>query len=283
MQLIEYRFNEPPTSVLRVDDKIRVELCLNTRHRSARASFLDYWGAGHFERIGELFVVPPTLDMAACADEDRPLSALVCLLEVAPVMALFDRLPEFTDRFLMLGLDVRDANVRYLMLRLADEARHPGFASQILVESIAAQLGVDLLRYGAALPERKIRGGLAPWQLRRIEERLYEIRSSPSLHELAALCGISVRQLTRSFRSARGCSVGAFVVDRQITHAKRLLAADESVATIAEMLGFSSSSNFCAAFRRSVGMTPGQYQQSLLAHRAVRAAGFTPDEQIVRS
>ncbi|NGY05004.1 helix-turn-helix transcriptional regulator [Solimonas terrae] len=283
VQLIEYRFDEPPTSVVHLDDKIRVELCLNTRHRSARASFVDYWTTEHFERIGELFVVPPTLDMAARADEDRTLKSLVCMLEVAPVMALFDRLPEFTDRFLILGLDVRDANVRYLMLRLADEARHPGFASQILVESIAAQLGVDLLRYGAALPERQIRGGLAAWQLRRIEERLYEIRSSPSLHELAELCCISVRQLTRSFRSTRGCSVGAFVVDRQITHAKRMLAADESVGAIAGALGFSSSSNFCAAFRRSVGMTPGEYQQSLLAHRSFYAAGFKPDDRPARA
>lgn len=283
VQLVQYRFREPPASVLRIEDKIRVELCLNTRHRSARARFADFWGAEHFERIGELFVVPPTLDMAARADEDRTLTSLVCLLEVAPVMALFDRLPDFSDRFLMLGLDVRDANVRYLMLRLADEVRHPGFASQILVESIAAQMSVDLLRYGAALPERKIEGGLAPWQLRRIEERLYEIRSSPSLHELAGLCGVSVRQLTRSFRSARGCSVGAFVVDRQITHAKRLLAADESVAAVAAALGFSSSSNFCTAFRRSVGMTPGQYRQSLLARRRYCVADLEPEDRAARA
>src|SRR3546814_8892529 len=86
--LVEYRFVEPPTSVLRIEDKIRVELCLNTRHRSAQASFVDYWTSEHYERIGELFVVPPTLDVAARADEDRTLSSLVCLLEVAPVMAL---------------------------------------------------------------------------------------------------------------------------------------------------------------------------------------------------
>src|SRR3546814_413054 len=155
VQLVEYRFVEPPTSVLRIEDKIRVELCLNTRHRSAQASFVDYWTSEHYERIGELFVVPPTLDVAARADEDRTLSSLVCLLEVAPVMALFDSLPEFTNRFLMLCLDVRDASVRHLMLRLADEARHPGFASQILVESIATPISIDLLRYGATLPERR--------------------------------------------------------------------------------------------------------------------------------
>src|SRR3546814_9366322 len=81
VQLVEYRFVEPPTSVLRIEDKIRVELCLNTRHRSAQASFVDYWTSEHYERIGELFVVPPTLDVAARADEDRTLSSLVCLLE----------------------------------------------------------------------------------------------------------------------------------------------------------------------------------------------------------
>ena len=276
VQLVEYRFAEPPASVLHIADKIRIELCLNARHRSARASFVDHWTPGHFERIGELFVLPPTLDMAVRADEERPLKSLVCLLEVPPVLALFDRVPDFTDRFLMLGLDVRDANVRYLMLRLADEARHPGFASQILVESIAAQMGVDLLRYGAALPERKVQGGLAPWQLRRIEERLGEVRASPTLHELAALCRISVRQLTRSFRTARGCSVGTYVADRQITHARRLLADDESVATVAARLGFASSSNFCTAFRRATGLTPGQYRQSLSSRRHLYVAGPLP-------
>ncbi len=221
-----------------------------------------------FERIGEVFVLPPTLDMLARSDEVSPLTSLICLLELPPVLALFDRIPDFSERFLLLGLDVRDANVRYSLMRLADEARHPGFASQILVESIAAQLGVDLLRYGAALPERAIQGGLAPWQLRRIEERLAEVRESPGLHELAGLCGISVRQLTRSFRAARGCSVSTYVGDRQIMHAKRLLAAGENVVAIAGKLGFSSSSNFCAAFRRIEGVTPGQYRQSLSARRA---------------
>jgi AraC-like DNA-binding protein len=47
-------------------------------------------------------------------------------------------------------------------------------------------------------------------------------------------------------------------------HAKRLLATDQSVASIASVLGFSSCSNFCVAFRRAIGMTPGQFRQILL-------------------
>lgn len=274
VQLVHYHFGEPPESVVRMDDKIRIELCLSSRHRSARACFADLWSGSRFERIGEIFVLPPTIDMVARSDEENSLNSVICMLELPPVLALFDRLPEFTDRFLLLGLDVRDANVRYSLLRLADEARHPGFASQILVESIAAQLSVDLLRYGAALPERSIQGALAPWQLRRIEERLQEIGEAPSLHELAALCRISIRQLTRSFRTARGCSVGTYVADRQVMHAKRLLAADESVTDIATTLGFSSPSNFCTAFRRGAGITPGQYRQSLISHWAIPRGSY---------
>jgi AraC family transcriptional regulator len=47
-------------------------------------------------------------------------------------------------------------------------------------------------------------------------------------------------------------------------HAKTLLATDESVASVATALGFSSSANFCFAFRRAMGITPGQFRQTLL-------------------
>ena len=65
VQLVHYRFDEPPESVVHMDSTIRVELCLTARHRSARACFTERWSANRFERIGEVFVVPPTIDMAA--------------------------------------------------------------------------------------------------------------------------------------------------------------------------------------------------------------------------
>lgn len=266
VRVVRYGFEEPPESVLRLEDKIRVELCLETRHRSARACFADWWNPSQFQRIGEMFVVPPTLDLIARSDETRPLTSVVCLLELAPVLALFEQLPEFTNQWLFTSLDIRDPNIKNMLLRLAFEARNPGFASPILVEAIATQISIDLLRYGAVLPERPLHRGLVPWQLSRVDERLREVREAPTLQELAALCRVSVRQLTRAFRAVRGCSVGAYVANSQIGHAKALLDAGESVAAIAVMLGFSSSSNFCSAFRRATGMTPGQYRQTLPRH-----------------
>lgn len=264
VQLVRYHFAEPPDSMLRVDDRFRVELCLSSRHRSARGCFKDQWSSNRFERIGDLFVTPPNLDILARSDEDSSLTSIICELDSATIHDLYDKQPELTDALLSASLDVRDAKIRQLLLRLAEEARHPGFASEMLVEMIGGQMAIEMVRLGATITERQARGGLASWQLRAIDERLREVREAPSLLVLAELCRISVRQLTRAFRASRECPIGAYVANSQMEHAKRLLATDESVTAIAAALGFSSNSNFCFAFRRATGLTPGQYRQTLL-------------------
>lgn len=264
VQLVEYRFDEPPESLLRIDDTVRIEMCLTERHRSARACFSDIWQSRRFERIGDIFVVPPSVNMFAHSDECGPIKSLVCHLDLAPIMAMFDRIPEVTDELLLASLDVQNSTIRALLLRLAEEARQPGFAADILAESIAMQMEVEMFRHAIAADALTLRGGLTPWQLRRIDERLRELGAAPSLEELAVLCKLSSRQLSRAFRLSRGCSIGAYVAKSQIEHARQLLAAGETVTAIAATLGFASSSNFCLAFRRSIGMTPGQFRQTLL-------------------
>jgi AraC family transcriptional regulator len=107
-------------------------------------------------------------------------------------------------------------------------------------------------------------GGLAGWRLRLIEERLQSSADAPTLAELAALCGLSVRQLTRGFRASRGCSIGDHIASSRVDHARRLLAGDHSVKAIAYTLGFASPSSFCFAFRRATGHTPREYRQRVV-------------------
>jgi AraC family transcriptional regulator len=266
VQLVRYHFPEPPESVLRPQGTFRLELCLSSRHRGTRGRFRDRWGAQRFERIGDIFLAPPDMELIARSDEASSLTSILCELAAEPVLKLFDRTPEPTDQLLSASLDIRDAKVRHLLLRLAEEAKHPGFASETMVELLAGQLAIELFRLGATIGESQAHGGLAPWQLRLIEERLRGVREAPTLAVLAQLCRISVRQLTRGFRASRGCSIGAYVAESQMEHAKRLLAADESVSAIAGVLGFSSSSNFCFAFRRATGLSPGDFRRRLLGH-----------------
>jgi AraC family transcriptional regulator len=169
----------------------------------------------------------------------------------------------WTDRQLKAGLDIEDANIRGLLLRLAQEARHPGFASDALVELIAAQLAIELVRYSSAITADPVKGGLAAWRLQRIDERLKEGQQVATLAELAALCGLSVRQLTRGFRISRGSSLGEYMAQCRLESAKRLLATDQSVKAIAYSLGFASPSSFSYAFRRAVGETPREFRQHI--------------------
>jgi AraC family transcriptional regulator len=162
------------------------------------------------------------------------------------------------------SLDIPNGHIHTLLLRLAEEAQHPGFASQVLVELISAQLGIELGRYCAAVADVPATGGLAPWRLRLIDERLREVRMVPTLTELASLCNLSVRQLTRGFRASRRRSIGDYFVQCRIDSAKRLLATDESVKAIAYALGFASPSSFSFAFRRATGETPREFRQRAL-------------------
>jgi AraC family transcriptional regulator len=269
IQLVHYNFNEPPSGIVGGQREFRIELCLTARHHSARGCFSDVWSPYRYERIGDLFIAPCDIKLHALADEETPLTSVICEFNREPMLQLFAERAEpydsfLIDKFLLASLDVQDSRARNGMLRLAEEARQPGFASEILTESIVMQLLVDLFRFGMDIYERQSPGGLAPWQLKRIEERLNEVCEAPSLSMLADLCRLSVRQLTRSFRASRGCSIGTYVSQRQIEHAKSLLSDDNSVASIATTLGFSSPSNFSVAFRRETGLTPGQFRQRLL-------------------
>jgi len=264
IQLVRYHVTGPAETILYSGNRFRVELCLGSRHWSARGCFRGRWKPTRFERIGDLFLVPPGEVLRARSDGDKALSAIVCELDRSSIIELMDEIPELTDQLLVASLDIRQASIRNLFLRLAEEIRHPGFASETLAELVVAEISIELVRRCASLLERQTRAGLASWQLRLIDERLKEVRPAPSLEELASLCRISVRQLTRGFRASRGCSVGAHVANCQVDHARKLLACGGNVTSVAAALGFSSCSNFCFAFRRATGIAPGQYQRMVI-------------------
>lgn len=261
-QLVRFHLPDPIDNVMRENEEAyRLDLCLTPRPGNARACYPNRWSSQRFERLGNVFLVPPGEKMQARSDGRCQQESLLLQLNSSSVEEWFDGELEWTSRRLMASLDIRDANVQGLLLRLVQEARQPGFASDMLVELIAAQLAIELSRYCNNVDTSTVAGGLAAWRLRVIDERLQEVQATPNLSELAELCRLSVRQLTRGFRASRGCSIGDYVANSRIEHAKRLLATDQSVKAIAYTLGFSSPSSFCCAFRRATGNTPGQFRQ----------------------
>lgn len=150
-----------------------------------------------------------------------------------------------------------------LSLRLQREAMVPGFASGIAVDAVADLLMVDLgrlLRGNARAGAMK--GGLAPWQLARIEEWLRESRDTwPTTRDLAGLCGISRSHLSRSFAATTGRALSDYAAAVRMERAQQMVAiAELPISAIAETLGFASASAFTAAFRRANGVTPRQFR-----------------------
>ena len=125
------------------------------------------------------------------------------------------------------------------------------------------QIAVELGRYYHGIPDGAQAGGLSPWRLRLVEDRLRDGDGTPTLAELARLCNLSVRQFTRGFRVSRGRSLGEHIAERRIDQARTLLNRGDSVKAVAYATGFRSPSSFCHAFRKATGQTPHRYRHAL--------------------
>ncbi|MFG1928827.1 helix-turn-helix domain-containing protein [Cryptosporangium sp. NPDC048952] len=102
-------------------------------------------------------------------------------------------------------------------------------------------------------------------KLRIIDDRLADgYGSPPSLNELAQLCGLSSRHLTRGFRVSRGCSLGHYAARLCMEKAMGLLSKDEKVYKVAAALGYTTASGFSDAFRKQCGCTPGEFRRAAL-------------------
>ncbi|MFI8693283.1 AraC family transcriptional regulator [Dietzia maris] len=81
-----------------------------------------------------------------------------------------------------------------------------------------------------------------------------------SLGEWAARLGVSERTVTRTFRAETGLSFGAWQAALRAQHAAVMLGGGMPVDEVAVRVGYSSASAFGAAFRRTSGLTPGQFR-----------------------
>jgi AraC-like DNA-binding protein len=96
-----------------------------------------------------------------------------------------------------------------------------------------------------------------------------------SLREVADALGYSRAYLTCMFRKRVGMPVTAWIIQRRISEAQRLL--HESGATVDEIcgrVGFNDLCYFTRQFTRHVGSTPGRYRG--MPHHDAMAISWSP-------
>ena len=109
-----------------------------------------------------------------------------------------------------------------------------------------------------------LRGGLSPAALRRVQLFVEANLGKPlHLHDLAARAALSPFHFSRAFKTSAGMTPRAYVEQRRIEQAKRMLReSPASLAQVAIDVGFSTQSRLTSTFRRSTGFTPGQFRRS---------------------
>lgn len=102
--------------------------------------------------------------------------------------------------------------------------------------------------------------------IKRVRERLCtDLRSNITIEQLAKEFGISPTALKKNFKITYHDSVKEYLRKVKMEQAAFLLRrGDETIAQIAEQLGYINQSKFAAAFKKVYGLTPTEYRKKCI-------------------
>ena len=141
-------------------------------------------------------------------------------------------------------------------------------SGRLLVKSLGRSLSAYLVHRYSELPVRPAPSPSArPMDGRRMARVLAYIDArldeSFTVADLASVACMSHAHFARAFKLTTGQAPHAFVSQKRLELAKRLLTAgSQPMADIAFAVGFSSHANFSRAFRNAVGISPSDYRRS---------------------
>jgi len=165
-----------------------------------------------------------------------------------------------------------DALIERIGCEVLTEMREGQPLSRLRVDALGQELAIHLLRahsnvVGTRALASTTRGGLAPWQVKRVTEHLNEnLAGDVSLASLSALVGLSTYHLCRAFKQSTGLPPHRWQVARRIERARELLeSSDLPITEVAALVGYDDPTLLARLFRKAVGVSPSEYRR---AHRA---------------
>jgi AraC-like DNA-binding protein len=162
------------------------------------------------------------------------------------------------------GRRLTDATIRELAIRAAATLDRADRGATVFRNQLGRALAAHLLGTHADEVE-PARGGLAPWQLKRAQDRMRaSLAQSLSMPAVAAACSLSPSHFARAFRRSTGVSPHAWLVRQRIALAKDMMRTrDLSLGDIAFACGFADQSHFTRVFAREERMSPGRWRRSI--------------------
>ncbi len=158
-----------------------------------------------------------------------------------------------------------DVVVRSLSHCLLPAFERPEHTNKLFMDHVAMALLTHLLQaYGRR--ERApftVRGGLAPWQVRRAKALLVaRLDGDVALEELAQECGLSRSHFARAFKKTTGKPPHRWLVEQRLERAREMLQKSTlSLGAIADACGFADQSHFSRSFSAATGVTPREWRR----------------------
>lgn len=143
---------------------------------------------------------------------------------------------------------------------IVQEARQRALGGPLYVETVARGLIIHLLRHYASIKERGPgpQSGLGPAQCRVIRDFIEaNLSESLDLAGMAAQLGMTPCLFARQFRKSFGSPPYAWVMERRLQRARRLLAETAMpIKQVAASCGFADQAHLTRLFTRKLGLTP---------------------------
>jgi AraC family transcriptional regulator len=124
------------------------------------------------------------------------------------------------------------------------------------------------------------RGGLAPWQKRKVQDYIDCTLDAPIfVGDLAKLASLSSSHFCRAFKESFGFSPYAYIIRLRVERAKELmLTTSEPLCQIAAACGLADQAHLTRRFREATGTTPGVWRRAHLTEREQRLVTEYPSE-----
>ncbi|WCM91282.1 AraC family transcriptional regulator [Acidovorax sp. NCPPB 2350] len=157
---------------------------------------------------------------------------------------------------------VQDPHITDLLQRLEAQALAGMPLGAAYVQALALTLATYLRGRYAESPRCGWHGAEPRVQWERLRAYIDEhIGQTVSVAEMARTIGYSTNHFARLFRRSFQKSPHQYVIDRRIERARQLLLdPDRPIAEIAAECGFATQAHLSSAFRRRLGLTPGEFR-----------------------
>ncbi len=169
------------------------------------------------------------------------------------------------DLSLVSGSVTDDPVIRLMATALAPCFQKPEEVSRLFIDHMTHAFAAHVSHtYGNITAEpRAARGGLAPWQQKRIRDLLdANLGGDISLDDLAGECRLSTRHLSRAFRQTMGMPPHRWLLLHRVEKAKSSLSNPGlPLSDIASACGFADQSHFTRVFTQMAGVSPGAWRR----------------------